>query len=161
MGGAMPVFIFLHVLAMFTAVALAYGPAALMVIATRHRDVKSLRAISATNERLGPLVGIFFGLGIVLGFLAVFTNAFDPLQGWLVIAYVLVIASLLITFTFTTPWLRKVSEAAEASPDETMSPELNALVNSPRNQLLLGLDALLIVLLIADMVLKPLPGKLF
>ena len=156
----MPVFILLHVLAMFTAVALAYGPAALMVIATRSRDVRSLRAISATNERLGPFVGIFFGLGIVLGFVAVFTNSFDPLQGWLVIAYVLVIASLLMTFLFTSPWLRRVSQAAEASPDEAMSPELDALLNSSRNQLLLIFDALLIVLLIADMVLKPLPGKL-
>jgi hypothetical protein len=42
-----------------------------------------------------------------------------------------------------------------------MSPELSALVNSPRNQALLAFDALLIVLLIADMVLKPITTRLF
>jgi hypothetical protein len=42
-----------------------------------------------------------------------------------------------------------------------MSPELDALVNSSRNRALLAFDALLIVLLIADMVLKPLNYPLF
>ena len=157
----MPIFVFLHVLTMFTAVALAYGPAALIILASRRNDVPALRGIVTTYERLGPIVGATFALGIVLGFLAVFFHGFDPLQGWLVIAYILVIASLAMTFTFTNPWIRKVAAAAQASPNDSMSPELAMLVTSPRNQALLTLDALLIVLLIADMVLKPLPGKLF
>ena len=156
----MPIFVFLHVLTMFVAVALAYGPSALMVVASRRRDVRALRAITASSNRLGPVVGAAFALGIVLGFVAIFAHGFDPLQGWLVIAYVLVIASLVMTFTFTNPWLRKVQAAAEASPEDAMSAELGALVNSPRNQALLIFDALLIVLLIADMVLKPLPGRI-
>ena len=156
----MPIFIFLHILAMFTAVALAYGPAALMVVASRRRDVRSLRAIVTTSERLGPVVGAAFATGIVLGVIAIFVHGFDPLQGWLVIAYVLAIISLGMTFLFTNPWLAKVAAAAKASPDDQMSPELAALVDSPRNQALLAFDALLIVLLIADMVLKPLPGRI-
>lgn len=156
----MPVFVFLHVLTMFVAVALAYGPAALMVVASRRRDVRALRAITATSKRLTPVVGAAFALGIVLGFVAIFVHGFNPLLGWLVIAYVLVVASLVMTFSFTNPWLSKVETAAGASPDDAMSPELNALVNSPRNQGLLAFDAVLIVALIADMVLKPLPGPL-
>lgn len=157
----MPIFVFLHVLAMFSAVAMAYGPAALMVAASRRRDVKALRAITSTSNRLSPLVGATFATGIVLGIVAIFVHGFDPLQGWLVIAYLLVIASLVMTFTFTGPWLKNVEAAANASPDEAMSAELEALVNSPRNQALLGVDALLIVALIADMVLKPIPGRIF
>jgi len=157
----MPIFIFLHVLAMFTAVALAYGPAALMVVASRRRDVRALRAIVSTSERLGPAVGIAFAAGIVLGLVSVFLYNFDPLQGWLVIAYVLVVVSLGMTFLFTNPWLKKVAAAAEASPDDQMSAELLELVDSPRNRGLLAFDALLIVLLIADMVLKPIQGRLF
>jgi hypothetical protein len=42
-----------------------------------------------------------------------------------------------------------------------MSPELEELLSSQRNRALLVLDALLIILLIADMVLKPLPARLF
>ena len=156
----MSIFIFLHVLAMFTAVALAYGPAALMVVASRRGDVVALRGITATSEKLGPLIGIAFATGIVLGLIAVFVTPFDPLLGWLVIAYVLVVISLGMTFIFTNPWLAKVTEAAKASPDDHMSPDLEALVNSPRNRALLAFDALLIVLLIADMVLKPLNYRL-
>jgi hypothetical protein len=154
------IFVFLHVLVMFAAVALAYGPAALMVVASRRRDVRALRSITATSERLGPAVGMAFALGIILGFVAVFFGPFNPTLGWLVIAYALVIASLVMTFTFTNPWLQKVEAAAAASPDDTMSPELDAVVNSPRNQALLTFDALLIVALIADMVLKPLNSPL-
>jgi hypothetical protein len=157
----MPIFIFLHVLSMFTAVALAYGPAALMVVASRRRDVRALRGVVETSDRLGPAVGAFFALGIVLGVVAIFVHGFDPLQGWLVIAYVLVGMSLAMTFLFTNPWLKKVLAAANASPDDAMSPELSELVNSPRNQALLAFDALLIILLIADMVLKPLNQRLF
>lgn len=156
----MPIFVFLHVLTMFTAVALAYGPAALMVVASRNRDVRALRGISRTYDQLGRWIGPAFGLGILLGFAAVFFQQFDPLQGWLVIAYVLVGVALVMTFAFTNPWLKKVEAAAHASPDDQMSDELAALVNSPRNQALLAFDALLIVLLIADMVLKPLPGRI-
>jgi hypothetical protein len=154
------IFVFLHVLVMFTAVALAYGPAALMVVASRRHDVRALRSITATSDRLGPAVGMAFALGIILGFVAVFVHGFNPLLGWLVIAYALVIVSLVMTFTFTNPWLKKVEAAAAASPDDAMSPELDAVVNSPRNQALLTFDALLIVALIAVMVLKPLNAPL-
>lgn len=157
----MPVFVFLHVVTMFVAVAMAYGPAMLMVVASRRRDVRALRAITATSNRLGPFVGATFAVGTVLGIVAIFVHGFNPLQGWLVIAYVLVVASLVMTFSFTRPWLKKVEAAAAASPDDTMSTELDALVNGGRNQALLIVDALLIVALIADMVLKPIPGPLF
>ena len=157
----MPIFVFLHVLTIFAAVALAYGPAALIILASRRRDVGALRGIVNTYDRLGAAVRPTFGLGIVFGFAAVFFHGFDPLLGWLVIAYVLVIASLLTTFTFTNPWIKKVDAAAAASPDNQMSPELESLLNAPGNQLLLTFDALIIVLLIADMVLKPIPVRLF
>ena len=157
----MPIFVFLHVLTMFIAVAIAYGPAALMFVASRRRDVRSLRAITLTADALGPFVGMAFSLGIVFGVIAIFVHGFDPRLGWLVIAYVLVALALLMTFAFTNPWLAKVKAASASSPDDQMSPELESLVNSPRNQALLAFDALLIVLLIADMVLKPLNAPLF
>jgi hypothetical protein len=157
----MPIFTFLHVLAMFAGVAMAYGPAAMMVLASRNGDVPALRTVSTLSLKLGPAVGTAFILGLVFGVLAIFFHGFNPLQGWLVIAYILFAASLVMTFAFTNPWQIKVQAAAQESPDEQMSPELNALVNSPRNRALLIVDALLIVALIAVMVLKPLPGPLF
>jgi prepilin signal peptidase PulO-like enzyme (type II secretory pathway) len=158
----MRVFVFLHVLTMFAAVAMAYGPTLLMMVAGRRQDVRALRAITATYNTLGErVIGPTFGIGILFGFAAIVFHGFDPLQGWLVIAYVLVVLALVITFKFTSPWLAKVQAAAEASPDDAPSRELDELLNSPRNRLLLAVDALLIVLLIADMVLKPLPDRIF
>jgi hypothetical protein len=150
----MPIFIFLHILTMFTAVAMAYGPA-MMILAARG-DVPTLRGVMTANNRLSRLVGPAFGLGIAFGFVAVFVNDFDPLRPWLVIAYGLVVVYLVVTFAFTNPWLKSVTAAVEASPDEAPSSELRTLLDAPRNRLLLALDALLIVALIADMVLKPL-----
>src|SRR5215212_912409 len=85
----MPIFIFLHVLTMFVAVAMAYGPAALMIAASRRGDVLALRGIAATTDRLSTLVGVVFGVGFVFGLIAVFVHDFDPFAGWLIIAYVL------------------------------------------------------------------------
>lgn len=158
----MPIFTFLHVVTMFTGVAMAYGPSVLMIVASRSGDVRALRGITATYNRIGErVIGPTFGIGILFGFAAAIFHGFDLRLGWLVIAYVLVAATLVITFGFTSPWLVKVQAAAEASPDDRMSPELVELVRSPRNQLLLAVDALIIVAFIADMVLKPLNYRLF
>lgn len=157
----MPFFVFLHVLTMFVAVAMAYGPAMLMVVAAARNDVRSLRGISETSTRLGRLVIPAFGLGIGFGFVAIFVHGFDPLAGWLVLAYILAGASLMVTSMFTNPWLRKVQVAVKSSPDDAPSAELSELLNSPRNRVLLLIDALIIVALIADMVLKPFPERVF
>jgi hypothetical protein len=149
----MPIFIFLHVLTMFIAVAMAYGPAMMIVVAGD--NVSTLRGVMAANNRLARLVAPVFGVGVALGFVAVFVHNFDPLRPWLLIAYVLVVASLVMTFVFTNPWLGSVTAAVESSSEDAPSVELQALLNSPRNRALLGLDALIIVALIADMVLKP------
>jgi hypothetical protein len=149
----MPIFVFLHILTMFTAVAMAYGPA-MMILAVRG-DVPTLRGVMTANNRLSRLVAPTFGLGIVFGFAAIFVHNFDPLRPWLLIAYGLVVAYLVVTFAFTNPWLKSVTAAVEASPDEAPSAELRTLLGAPRNVALLALDALLIVALIADMVLKP------
>jgi len=150
----MPIFVFLHILTMFTAVAMAYGPA-MMILAARG-EVPTLRGVMRTNDRLTRLVAPTFGVGIAFGFVAIFVHGFDPLAPWLLIAYGLLAVYLAVTFAFTNPWLKSVSAAVEASPDDAPSADLQALLTGPRNRALLALDALLVVALIADMVLKPL-----
>jgi hypothetical protein len=156
-----PIFTFLHVLTMFVAVAMAYGPAMLIVVASQRNDVVGLRGVMHTSDRLSRLVAPAFILGLVFGIVAIFVHQFDPLAGWLLIAYGLFAAMVLITAVFTSPWLKRVTAAADASPDDAPSAELLDLLNSPRNRALLALDALIVVALIADMVLKPLPGRVF
>lgn len=157
----MPIFIFLHVLTMFVAVALAYGPAALMLAASARDDVLALRGVMRANVLVSRLVPVAFILGLAFGVIAIFVHRFDPLAGWLVIAYLLFGAAIVITSVFTGPWMERVAAAAEASPESAFSDELRELISSPRNRLLLVVDALIIVALIADMVLKPFPGRIF
>ncbi len=157
----MPVFIFLHVLTMFTAVAMGYGPAILMIAASRSNDIVALRGVLGASARIEKLIGPTFVVGLVFGLIAVFFNNFDPLAGWLIIAYVLFAVAAIYPAVFTGPWVKKVLAAAQTSPDDRPSDELRALLASPRNRVLLAVDALVVVALIADMVLKPLPGKLF
>jgi hypothetical protein len=157
----MPVFIFLHVLTMFVAVAMGYGPAILMIAASRSNDIVALRGVLSAAFRLEKLIGPTFVLGLAFGLVAIFVNDFDPLAGWLIIAYVLFAVAAIFPQVFTSPWLKKVAAAADTSPDDHPSDELRALLTSPRNRVMLALDALIVVALIADMVLKPLPEKLF
>lgn len=77
----MPIFIFLHILTMFIVVAMAYGPAMMILAARGH--VPTLRGVMTANNRLQRLVAPTFGLGIAFGFVAVFVHGFDPLSPWL------------------------------------------------------------------------------
>jgi hypothetical protein len=149
----MPIFVFLHVLTMFVAVAMAYGPAMLMLVA--QNDIATLRGVMTANDRLQRFVGVAFGIGVVFGIVAIVVHAFNPTAPWLLIAYALFAGTLLITIVFTSPWLKKVTAAAAASPVDAPSPQLRELLQSPRNRALLAVDAGLIVAIIADMVLKP------
>ena len=119
----MPIFIFLHVLTMFVAVAMAYGPAVLMVGASSRRDVVALRGVMRANAYVMRLVPPAFVLGLAFGVIAIVVHGFDPLAGWLLIAYALFAASVAITTVFTNPWMRSVAAAAEASPATEFSGE--------------------------------------
>lgn len=144
--------VFLHVLAMFVAVALSYGTIALLWVAARARDVDGLRGVSRTIGRLQAVVPIAYIAGIVLGLLAIFTAGFDPLQGWLVAAYILTAIAIVSANVVTSPWLSRVSSELAAMPATAAVPPA---FRDRRAVTLLVADALVIVAIIADMVLKP------
>ena len=67
-----------------------------------------------------PVIGAaFLALGIVFGVLAALTGAFDLLDGWLVAAYVLIGALLVVN---ASPWVQRLpnlgAEAMEAGAGE-------------------------------------------
>lgn len=150
----MRVFIFLHILTMFTAVALAYGSHLLTLVAVRSNDVSTVRAVTRTVGRIGPWIGPVFGVGVILGIVAIFTNGFNPLAPWLVIAYVLTALAIVWANAFTVPHNKALAVAAGESPDDAYSDELRRAIRDNFG-LIAVLDVLIIVALIADMVLKP------
>ena len=144
--------VFLHVLAMFAAVALSYGTIALLWVAARARDVDALRSVSTTIGRLRAVIPLAYVVGIVLGIVSVFTVGFDPLQGWLVAAYILTAIAIVSANVVTGPWLARVSAELARSPATEVVP---AAFADRRAVALLVADGLVIVAIIADMVLKP------
>lgn len=114
----MRVFIFLHILTMFIAVALAYGCHLLTLVAVRSHDVSTVRAVTRTVGRVGQWIGPTFGIGVLLGIVAIFTNGFNPLAPWLIIAYVLTALAIVSANVFTGRHNKALAVAAEASPDD-------------------------------------------
>lgn len=149
----MRVFVFLHVATMFGAVSMGYGSILLMRTAAESEDPGTLRGVTRAVKMLNRFIGPAFMVGILLGIVAVFTNGFNPLAPWLLIAYVLAIAATVSAFVILDPFVTRVSTAVERS-DEAVA-EARADIRSPRTVTLLTLDSLIIVALIADMILKP------
>ena len=151
----MSIFIALHIAAMFAAIAFAFGPLIVLILAVRRRDVPGIRGLLTAQGPVARWIGPAFGVGILLGLVAVFTNGYDPLRPWLLIAYVLtVIAAVLPQFS-AAAWSKRLAMAAATSPDDAPSPELAAVMYDPRARALLVLDFCVVLVLIADMVIKP------
>lgn len=146
--------VLLHILVMFTAVAISQGPAVLLYSAMRRGDVAAIRAVGEGFGRVGRFIGPMFGIGVLIGLVAVFVGGFDPLAPWLLIAYGLTVVAFLTPILVTGPRMMRVVEAAAASPTEEPSPELRTAIGAAAGPVF-WIDAALIVLFIVDMVVKP------
>lgn len=147
-------FVFLHVLTMFTGVALGYGALAWLWLSARSRDLVAMRGVLSGVQRYEKLIPMTFTLGIALGILAIFVHRFNPLAPWLVIAYVLAAGLVLSGSLILSPWIKRVGESvADMAGDraEALPPPFS----DRRSVSLLLLDLALLIAIIADMVLKP------
>jgi hypothetical protein len=151
----MRLFVFLHVLSMFTAVATTYGPAFLMHRAVATRHVPTIRGVFSMAKVLGPFIPIFFLTGFAFAVIAIFTEGFNPFRPWLLIAYVLFAIGMFTGIRIHAPWAQAVGAAAEASPDAAPSPELNRALDSPQETFGYWLDYGVVAALIFDMIIKP------
>ena len=151
----MRLFVFLHVLSMFSAVAASYGPAFLLHRAAATRHVPTIRGVFSMAKAVGPLIPIFFLTGFAFALLAIFTEGFNPFRPWLLIAYVLFAIGMFTGFRIHAPYGQAVGAAAEASPDAAPSPELNRALDNPQETFAYWLDYAVVIGLIFDMIIKP------
>lgn len=151
----MRIFIFLHIVTMFSAVAVSYLPEVLMRRAVLSGSVPLMRSVGATIAPVSKLPGPVFGIGLIFGLTAVFTGGFNPLAPWLLIAYVIFVIATIVGAGITGPWAVRVGELAAASPADAPSPELTTAMRDPRMGALVWLNLLFIVGIIFDMVIKP------
>ena len=154
----MLIFKALHILSMFAAVTFLIGEALFYAVAIWRGDVAGLAAV---RRLVGgrPVVGVLFLVaGIVFGVLAALIGGFSLFGGWLIAAYVLVVALFLVN---GSPWVQRLPrlglEAIEAEAGERPHEDVVAAMASVRTGILVavGLNVALFAALIIDMVLKP------
>lgn len=155
----MLIFKVLHIVSMFAAVALLMGEELYIAIAIRRRDVHGLAAIHRlSGGRLLTQVGAgIFLAGIVFGLLTAATGSLDFFSGWLIAAYVLVAAILILS---GSPLIQKtlpplMEEAVEADAGQRpVDGVVRHMAGSPV-PLIVAVNVALFVAIIVDMVVKP------
>ena len=151
----MRTFVFLHVLTMFGAVALSGGIDVLLLRIARTRDVRAIRTAFGVHERFAPLIPAFFGVGLLFGLIAIFVEGFDPFQPWLLLAYPLFVAGVLVGALGIGRWATRVRVASSEAQDGG-SPALDAALDDSTVRPAMVAFWLLIAAIVFVMVTKPL-----
>jgi hypothetical protein len=142
-------FLLLHILAMFSIVAFHSGPQFLALAAARMGQTGALGPIADLYARTGRLVPPLGILGALAGLATALTGEFNLLAPWLLIAYGLFVVIIVYGGLISAPYVLRLGEAAREG-----RPNLEQLLGR-RLTLIVAGDASLLVLIIADMVLKP------
>lgn len=141
------VVLFLHIALMIAAVALTVGPAAVLVVA--HRTGR-LAEVGPPVARLGVsrLAVPLFVLGGLFGLATAFAFGYSLTAPWLLLAYIGFAVAVVVGVRVSAPVAGRLA-VAKTGPGELASigraVELDLLVNS-----------IILAVLVADMVLKPL-----
>jgi uncharacterized membrane protein len=147
----------LHVLSMVTMVTMFIGAETFYAAAIWRRDGHALAWVQRTVEKAGiGIIGMLGILaGIVFGLLTAATGGFDFTAGWLIVAYILVVAFFVNSFTLGMRLVNVAKAAVEAEDAGRQADE--ALRDEAPNQgaILVTVNALLFAAIIADMVAKP------
>ena len=151
----MRTFVFLHVITMFSAVALSGGSEIFLMQIARTRNAPAIRTAFEVHSRMVKLIPAVFMVGLVFGLIAIFVNQFNPFAPWLLLAYPLFVAGILTGVVGIGPWADRVREAAATSGDET-SPELEAAIANPRGRYAQIGFWLVVAAIVFVMVVKPL-----
>ena len=152
----MRIFVFLHVAVMFAAVAILIGPTIMLRRIGESGDVPAIRRAFALSAPIIRAIPVLFGIGALLGVVAIFTNDFNPFQPFLLIAYALFIASSVVGGAITSPWFKRITQLAAESPDAAPSPELRAALDDPRGRFTTDwFDPIIILAFLFDMIVKP------
>lgn len=122
----MPIFKFLHILAMVLAVGIAVGSDFLLYRIAMTHEVQAIRAAFQAAWRYSTLAQLFFIVGMIFGLMAAFFSQFNFFAPWLLIAYALLAAILVIRGSITLPWQQRVLHAASADENQGLVELLNA-----------------------------------
>ena len=148
------VWVYLHIITLFAAVGVALGSELILHRAAGTGDVRSIRTAFGLAKPL-PIIPVLFTLGGILGFVAVFARKYGFFESWLVQSYVIFGVAFILGGAIQGQWIGKVRQAAESSPDDAPSDQLQRLLNDRKARYAFGLLYLAVALVVYIMVIKP------
>src|SRR5690242_17465973 len=143
------VLLYLHILAMFTAVRVVMGAGILVLIGARGGNRSVVAAI--TSLPIPRLAGPLYALGGLFGLATAFFFGYNLLAPWLIIAYVLFIFLMAVGIRISGPIFERTHAVAS---DPAASGEAFGQAMSRFRMDAVG-TMIGIALIIADMVFKP------
>jgi len=147
----------LHILSMVAMVTVFSGGEFFYTFAVLQRDVHALAWLHSLARRTGlPFLGLgFLVSGIVFGLLTALTGGFDFFAGWLIAAYVLVVAFLVNSTLSGRPLVRLGEMAVQAEAGQRPVDEVVREMATSRASLFFLINLAIFAAIILDMVLKP------
>lgn len=147
-------FKYVHVLAMFFAIALALSTEQVVRRVAGSGDPRSIETAVSRSEPLNNASDALFGVGIVAGIIAALTGNMNLLAPWLILSYLAVAAAFAVGMLVIAPWAKRLHAAAAASTDGAASAELRAVIDDPGaragSRVLVGLIAVLVFLMVVQ-----------
>ena len=148
---------FLHIGLLFSSFALIWATDLLFFQAARRQDVAGLATIARYGRRLIPIAIAVFFIGIGFGVLTGLVGGFNLFAPWLLLAYGLVVAMVVLGAFVETPIFERMASRAEQEAGlPEPSPELRRMMADRRPLVLIGISFLLWMAVIYTMVVKPL-----
>jgi uncharacterized membrane protein len=145
---------FLHIVSMFAGVTLLVGVSVFGERIISTRDVVAIRRYASVYPPLERIGIAAVSLGVVFGFITAIVGPFDLTEGWLIAAYVLVVA-LFVLGPIEGRLYGAVAEAAESTEGDQPTPELATLIDDRGRRTLTLISVVLYVAVIFTMVTKP------
>jgi hypothetical protein len=145
----------LHILVIAFAFAFTAGIGILSARIVRSRDVRLIQGVFATARPLQWTGAIGWFVAAALG-AVIAVEAGIPLDApWLLYSYVAFGVLVVAGVVLHAPWQAKVIAAAAASPDGTVTPELDRVLRAPVSPIASALSALSFIALVYLMTAQP------
>ncbi len=149
-------FKYLHIAAMFFAVALAVSGELVLRAVANSGEVIAIRTVTARVRPLANLSSVLLLAGAGFGIVAALTGQIDLLAPWLILAYVAFVSAMALGMTISDPWVGRLERASAASPTEVPSDELRQVIADPKARAATWGLMILVAVLVFVMVVKPL-----
>lgn len=147
---------FLHVVTIIFTITLAEGYILGIVLAARRRDVQTLRVLVAASEVSDRAANLLLVVSLLFGFAAALTAQISLTAPWLVASYAVIVAGFGgIGLGGGFRHIERLKEAARASPIDSPSGELVALLDHPWTAAVSYLPPVIMATLVFLMVVKP------